>query len=70
MTIAKHYKGGLYEIVGHGYEEASHIPIVVYRVAHTTGMENLYTRTRDKFYGNVEVDGKLIKRFTIIGALS
>lgn len=56
----RHYKGGVYEVVCEATLEADHTAVVVYR-----GQDGkTWVRARDAFYGNVDVDGARMPRFT------
>lgn len=66
-TVAIHYKGGVYEIVGHGREEATRAPVVIYKHRDSHSMDNLYTRPHADFYGYVTLaNGETIPRFRIL----
>jgi hypothetical protein len=55
----RHYKGGLYELVGEATLEADLTPLVLYR-AHDGA---LWARPKTVFFEQVEVDGVMVARF-------
>ena len=58
----RHYKGGIYELICEATFEADGTPMIVYRAANG----GCWVRTRDVFFEQVEVDGKLVPRFAPI----
>ena len=60
----RHYKGGEYELVGVARHSETLEPLVIYRpLYNATG---LWARPYDMFFGELEVDGRLQKRFSRI----
>lgn len=59
----KHYKGKYYEVVGVAKHSETLKELVVYRSLNSDGKDLLWARPKDMFLENVNVDGKLIKRF-------
>jgi hypothetical protein len=55
----RHYKGGLYEMVGAATLESDLAPMIVYRSADGA----LWIRPRSVFFELVEVDGRQVPRF-------
>ncbi len=55
----RHYKGGLYELVGEATLESDLTPMMVYRAANGT----LWVRPKAVFFELVEVDGQQVPRF-------
>lgn len=55
----RHYKGGLYELVGEATLESDLTPMMVYRAANGT----LWIRPKAVFFELVEVDGQQVPRF-------
>lgn len=55
----RHYKGGLYELVGEATLESDLTPMMVYRAANGT----LWVRPKAVFFELVELDGQQIPRF-------
>ncbi len=65
----KHYKGGTYEVLGIGRIEATLEECVIYKALYKTEdfpQGSLWVRPLDEFSEEVEVEGKLISRFTKI----
>ncbi|WP_277348622.1 DUF1653 domain-containing protein [Bacillus tequilensis] len=58
----KHYKGGLYKVIGEAIHTETEEKLVTYE--DLDGI--LRARPKDMFFGTVVVDGKEIKRFTKI----
>jgi DNA polymerase-3 subunit epsilon len=58
----RHYKGGLYEVLYEATQEADLTTVIVYRSQNG----RIWTRPKDAFFENVEVDGKLQPRFALI----
>jgi hypothetical protein len=58
----RHYKGGLYELVGEARLEADHAPMMVYRAADGA----LWVRPKAVFFDEVEIDGARVPRFAPI----
>jgi hypothetical protein len=57
----RHYKGGLYEVIGTATHSETDAPLVVYRALY--GEFGLWARPREMFLGDVEVDGRSVQRF-------
>ncbi|MGY3839023.1 DUF1653 domain-containing protein [Bacillus atrophaeus] len=58
----KHYKGGLYKVIGEAIHTETEEKLVTYEDQDGA----LWARPKDMFFGNVIIDGKEIKRFTKI----
>ena len=58
----RHFKGGIYEIVCEATQEVDLVPVIVYRSANGS----IWTRPKSVFFEMVEVEGKLVQRFTAI----
>jgi len=56
----RHYKGGMYTVIGEGIHTETEEALVFYRA---DADSKLYARPRDMFYGELEYDGKVVKRF-------
>ncbi|WP_337924822.1 DUF1653 domain-containing protein [Bacillus halotolerans] len=56
----KHYKGGLYKVIGEAIHTETEEKLVTYE--NMDGI--LWARPKDMFFGKVIIDGKEIKRFT------
>jgi hypothetical protein len=57
----RHYKGGLYAVIGAATHSETEEPLVVYRALY--GAFGLWVRPPEMFFGNVQVDGQSIIRF-------
>ncbi len=58
----RHYKGGIYELVGEATLESDLTPMIVYRAADGS----LWVRPKSVFLELIDVDGTLIPRFAPI----
>ncbi|APD21305.1 MULTISPECIES: DUF1653 domain-containing protein [Bacillus subtilis group] len=58
----KHYKGGLYKVIGEVIHTETEEKLVTYE--DMNGI--LWARPKDMFFGTVVVDGKEVNRFTKI----
>ncbi|WP_394779497.1 DUF1653 domain-containing protein [Undibacterium sp.] len=56
----RHYKGGMYELVCEAIQESDLSPVIVYK-SHNG---SIWTRPKSVFFEMVEVDGRLVQRFT------
>jgi hypothetical protein len=63
--IYKHYKGGLYKVIGIAKDSESNEQLVVYRSAEDG--RQLWVRPLDMFRDKVKVDGKSLPRFEYTG---
>ena len=61
----RHFKGGLYEVLGVARHSETEEPMVVYRALYGEG--GLWVRPADMWNETVERDGKTCRRFTYIG---
>jgi len=59
----KHFKGGVYEVVGTAKHSETLEELVLYR---HQGEEALWVRPRDMFFGTKEIDGVPVSRFVKI----
>ena len=57
----RHYKGGLYELIGAATHSETDEALVVYRALY--GAFGLWVRPREMFLGDVQVDGRNLRRF-------
>ncbi len=57
----RHYKGNLYEVIGEATHSESEESLVVYRALY--GEFGLWVRPREMFLGDVDVDGRSVRRF-------
>jgi hypothetical protein len=60
LGIYKHYKGGLYEVIGLATESDTEAEVVVYKSVETG---RLFTRNKTIFCEVTEVDGGKVSRF-------
>ena len=57
----RHYKGNLYEVIGAATHSETEELLVVYRALY--GEFGLWVRPLEMFLGDVEVDGRSMRRF-------
>jgi len=62
--IYRHYKGNLYEVVGVASHSETLEPMVVYRALY--GEYGLWVRPASMWHEEIEVDGKVVKRFELV----
>lgn len=62
----RHYKGGLYEIVGVSLDTETLRPFVVYKSKDNSGVE-YWTRPYEMFFETVELEYKTVPRFEYLG---
>jgi len=62
----KHYKGNLYEVIGVAKHSETLEEMVVYKALYQAEGENLWVRPKAMFTEDVEVGGKLVKRFEYV----
>ena len=62
--IYRHYKGNSYHVLGVAKHSETEEDLVVYRALY--GEWGLWVRPLEMFSENVEVEGKLVSRFTLI----
>ncbi len=55
----KHYKGGIYEVIGVGKHTETGDSLVFYKDKE----ENLWARPTEMFKGTLEWEGKIVERF-------
>jgi hypothetical protein len=60
----RHYKGGEYEVIGVARHSETLEPLVVYRPLYNAS--GLWVRPHAMFFGELEVDGRLTRRFSPI----
>ncbi len=60
----RHFKGGTYKVLAIGLDSESQAPVVVYQALY--GSHQVWVRPKDMFFGTIERDGKIVKRFTRI----
>jgi hypothetical protein len=62
----KHYKGNLYEVIGVAKHSETLEEMVVYKALYQAEGENLWVRPKAMFLEDVEVGGKMVKRFEFV----
>ena len=62
----KHYKGKEYEVIGIAKHSETLEELVVYKALYQTEGENIWVRPLEMFLGEIENEGKRIKRFEFI----
>ena len=62
----RHYKGGEYEVIGVARHSETLEPLVVYRPLYNAS--GLWVRPPAMFFGELEVDGRRVRRFTRVVA--
>lgn len=62
----RHYKGGEYELLYNGLDENTETPVVIYKALYDNPKSEIWVRTEEDFTQEVEVNGKLVPRFTKI----
>lgn len=62
----RHYKNKEYEVIGVAKLEATHEDMVVYKPLYESEFP-LWVRPLAMFTENIELDGKIMPRFTYIG---
>ena len=60
----RHYKGGEYELVGVARHSETLEPLVIYRPLYDAS--GLWARPHAMFFGELEVDGRMRRRFVRI----
>ena len=60
----RHYKGNLYDVIGVAKHSEDETELVVYRPMY--GDRNLWVRPLEMFLETLEIDEKIIPRFTFV----
>lgn len=63
----KHYKGGEYEVIGVAKHSETLEDLVIYKPLYANKVFDLWARPLHMFLEEVEVDGKIVKRFEYLG---
>ncbi len=58
----KHFKGGIYRFIGVAKDSETLEEMAVYQAMY--GDKGMWVRPKEMFFGEVERDGKVLKRFT------
>jgi hypothetical protein len=61
----RHYKGGLYEVIGIAKHSESMDDMVIYKALY--GDFGIWVRPLEMFIEDIDVDGRVQKRFEFIG---
>lgn len=60
----RHFKGGKYKLLAYGQDSETLAPVVIYQALY--GEHKIWVRPKELFFGTVEKDGKVIRRFSEI----
>ena len=66
----QHYKGNFYEVIGAGRHTETKEEFVVYKQLYDGPefpMGSIWTRPREMFLGEVEINGQKVPRFRYVG---
>ncbi|OQA51899.1 MAG: hypothetical protein BWY43_00751 [candidate division WS2 bacterium ADurb.Bin280] len=69
----RHYKGGLYQVLGTGYDEKNQREYVIYKMLYSTKdypKGTIWLRELGDFCSMVEVEGEKVKRYSYLGKRS
>ncbi|MBI2050739.1 MAG: DUF1653 domain-containing protein [Parcubacteria group bacterium] len=66
LGIYRHYKGGEYRVIGPAKHSETLEDLVVYEALYNNTASRLWVRPLAMFMGEVEVDGRNVKRFEYI----
>lgn len=64
LGIYRHYKDGLYDIIGVATHSETLEILVVYRALY--GEKSLWVRPYNMFIENIEIDNKIVPRFKYV----
>jgi hypothetical protein len=67
LGFYKHYKGHLYKVIGVAKHSETLEDMVVYETQYDNELGKLWVRPLAMFLENVEVDGKIMRRFEYVG---
>lgn len=67
MGVYRHFKGGLYLVIGIARHSETEEEMVVYVPLYPTGGAQMAVRPRNMFEGEASTHYKMVKRFTFIG---
>ena len=62
----QHYTGDMYEVVGLAIHSNDDIWMVVYKPLYEFADAEMFTRSLDEWYSDVEFEGKVTQRFTLV----
>lgn len=60
----KHYRGGEYEVIANGLDEATELPVVIYKALYPNPKSEIWVRTETDFRALVEQENQLVPRFS------
>lgn len=63
MEVYRHYKGGIYNVIGMGKHSETQEEIVIYEDTNN----RLWVRPLNMFFEEIEVNGQKVERFQHIG---
>ena len=64
MALYRHFKGGIYEMMGIGTQTETKEEMVIYKSSETG---KLFVRNKEMFFNNVLLDGIEVPRFKLMG---
>jgi hypothetical protein len=59
----RHYKGNLYEVIDIVHHSETLEKMVLYKTLYENSIGELWVRPYKMFFEEIEVDGKIVKRF-------
>jgi len=62
----RHYKGKDYDLIGIAKHSENLEDFVIYKPLYGQNLAEYWIRPKDMFFGDVEIDGKKMKRFSLI----
>lgn len=62
----RHYKGGLYEVIGFACDEATLTWRVMYKPLYEHDGPEIWLRTYEDFTSEVKADGEIVTRFVLL----
>lgn len=63
LGIYEHYKGGHYEVIANGLNEADEVPVVIYKALYDNDKSQIWVRAEEEFLEDVNLDGQRTSRF-------
>jgi hypothetical protein len=66
LGLYKHYKGNMYEVIGIAKHSETLEEMVVYKATYQEEPYNMWVRPKAMFLEKIEINGKLIERFSKI----
>lgn len=65
--IYKHFKGGMYRVIGVAKHSETLEDLVIYEALYDNPKSKFWVRPLENFLGEVELEGKKISRFEYVG---